>query len=310
MSSDDEAESSSGALLAVAVARAHGVVTVSDDSAGDEPYVLVEEIAERLGLPLTVLLRRIEAGDIPARRIETVDGVRYGLRLGDLGIELDDDGMRASAMEGDQATPGTLPAPLQSGIVFQAEAPERRPARRREPQQPPPWIIHAEVPADHGEGDQPLEVEIGIDQDAALAALAVPPPGRTPFDRRDGDGPRADLASMSLDARELVAGLLDRWEHTLEQRIYTEQRQRFQAELATGQGMVNDLQMELLAVRAEHAAAQAATDRELAGKERELADRERELADARRRAEDAQSLLPAARRPRRGWLRHRHSPRP
>ena len=96
---------------------------------------------------------------------------------------------------------------------------------------------------------------------------------------------------MSLDARELVAGLLDRWERTLEQRIYTEQRQRFQAELVSRQNMVKQLQMELQTARAEHAAAQAEKDRILAGKERELADRERDLAESRWAAEEAERLI-------------------
>ena len=57
----------------------------------NDPYLLVEEVAERLGLPLSVLLNRVEAGDIPATRIEREDGVvHYALRLSDLGIDLDD----------------------------------------------------------------------------------------------------------------------------------------------------------------------------------------------------------------------------
>src|SRR5580692_5909819 len=54
---------------------------------GDEPYLPVEEVAQRLDLPLGILLRRVEAGDVPSRREEGPDGVRYLVRLGDLGIE-------------------------------------------------------------------------------------------------------------------------------------------------------------------------------------------------------------------------------
>ncbi len=142
------------------------------------------------------------------------------------------------------------------------------------------------------------------DQDTVVAELAVPPPGRDAVSLVDAaaSGPRGDLASMSLDARELVAGLLDRWERTLEQRIYTEQRQRFQAELVARQNMVKQLQMELHTARAEHAAAQAEKDRLLAGKERELADRERDLAETRRLAQQAeQETAPTASR-RRRWF--------
>src|SRR6202011_646418 len=67
-------------------------------------------------------------------------------------------------------------------------------------------------------------------------------------------GPRQDLANMSIDPRELVAGLLDRWERTLEQRIHAEQRQRFEAELQARQNLVKQLQMELQVARSEHAA--------------------------------------------------------
>ena len=54
---------------------------------GAEPYLPVEEVARRLDLPLGILLRRVEAGDVPSRREEGPDGVRYMVRLGDLGIE-------------------------------------------------------------------------------------------------------------------------------------------------------------------------------------------------------------------------------
>src|SRR5207244_5813783 len=54
-----------------------------------EPYLPVEEVARRLDLPLGILLRRVEAGDVPARRVEGPDGVRYSLRLSDLGVEPD-----------------------------------------------------------------------------------------------------------------------------------------------------------------------------------------------------------------------------
>jgi hypothetical protein len=87
--------------------------------------------------------------------------------------------------------------------------------------------------------------------------------------------PRRDVASMtSLDPRELVAGLLDRWERTLEQRIYSEQRQRFEAELNARQNLVKQLQLELQTARAEHAAAQAEKDRRLADRDRRISDLE------------------------------------
>jgi hypothetical protein len=366
----------------------------------------VEEVAERLGLPLSVLLHRVEAGDIPARRIETESGVHYALRLGDLGIELDDEGLRSAAIGDDGEEETTLsavfdqddasptvesaivsafnsgPEPLPDGHVGGYDVTGRRveddddlddvraPAdsawsdpdaaepwrdtelpppvwavRPREPQEPPVWLagdpavldedlesedvddvedvedvyVELDAAADFGDDDgipvmphssldaEP-DAEDAADEDTVVAELAVPPPSRHAqmgIVDASSPGPRGDLASMSLDARELVAGLLDRWERTLEQRIYTEQRQRFQAELVARQNMVKQLQMELHTARAEHAAAQAEKDRVLAGKERELADRERDLAESRRIAEEAAREMapPASRRRRWFWSR-------
>jgi hypothetical protein len=407
---------------------------LSEHITSDEPYLLVEEVAERLGLPLSVLLHRVEAGDIPARRVERADGLHYALRLGDLGIELDDEGLRSAAIKGGAEQPGqerasgefepaaaaepsvegaifsafdSGPAPVPAtrngrvdvpaageegealdaagdpGLAWDSSQQGERPwqpaaeppppwaLRQREPQQPPVWLTQepadagqqvGEVDADTREAladtpepiaevpEQPPDVEVvevietveadeylppvfdrdeedvpdGLpalapsfdpeaadqlddDQDTAVAELAVPPPGREPVSLVDAaaSGPRGDLASMSLDARELVAGLLDRWERTLEQRIYTEQRQRFQAELVARQNMVKQLQMELHTARAEHAAAQAEKDRLLAGKERELADRERDLADTRRHAEEAERMVAPAASRRRRWFWNR-----
>ncbi len=416
---------------------------MSDHITSDEPYLLVEEVAERLGLPLSVLLHRVEAGDIPARRVERADGLHYALRLGDLGIELDDQGLRSAAIEDDAAQRETAAAtgdlgdsapaePTVETAIFSAfdsgpapvpgtwnggpatgegededDEPDAAPGwdaaaqlrerpwqpaaepppawalRAREPQEPPVWLTQepdaagepteprhpeaeterAELPAegvetsteaeaeaevdvelidaaDAGEvdggddadeyfaaafdrprdADAPEEMppltpsiapdlpdELDEDEDTAVAELAVPPPVREPVSLVDAaaSGPRGDLASMSLDARELVAGLLDRWERTLEQRIYTEQRQRFQAELVSRQNMVKQLQMELHTARAEHAAAQAEKDRLLAGKERELADRERDLAETRRVAEEAERMATPAASRRRRWFWNR-----
>jgi hypothetical protein len=398
-----------------------GAVQLSKHVTSDEPYLLVEEVAERLGLPLSVLLHRVEAGDIPAQRIESEEGVHYALRLGDLGIELDDEGLRSSAIgddggdsyegsggeeqgddeatlsavfERDEATPSVasaivsafnsgpepLPRPrvgslnvtgrriddedlavgVEAGADREWSDPDslepRRDAellrppwarRAREPQEPPSWLtprpavaeVSHEAPLvdglqsgaelagldvtsapDLGSIDDealtaPAQArmdaqseEVDVDEDQAVAELAVPPPPpseQVGILETGSPGPRGDLASMSLDARELVAGLLDRWERTLEQRIYTEQRQRFQAELVARQNMVKQLQMELHTARAEHAAAQAEKDRVLAEKERELADRERDLAETRRLAQEAERVTAPAASHRRRWFWNR-----
>jgi hypothetical protein len=362
------------------------------EHAGDEPYLRVEDIAERFGLPLAVLLRRVEAGDVPSHRIDTEDGPRYSLRLSDLGIETDEattsaDGAQSAdieepeginafdeadwnggrgrvtpepAWQGEQASAQhTIIAPAWSTRPLEPQQPpvwitadpgraldhsadesEQHEPEQREPEQrepvDAPWIARAEPPApaetpaeappaeeppapaatEPGPSAAPGELHPPAVHAAELhpveslpPAVTAPVPVRAPasslIDPLGGGGPRTDLASMSLDARDLVAGLLDRWERTLEQRIYTEQRQRFQVELSARQNMVRELQMELQTARAEHAAAQAEKDRLLAAKERELADRERDLAETRRYVEEAErgGGSPDARR--RRWFRAR-----
>ena len=379
----------------------------------DEPYLLVEEVAARLGLPLSVLLRRVEAGDVPSRRVERDDGMHYALRLSDLGIETGDGGVHDppdddepdgisvfDSEETNRAERETRPGAdgpedegrLDDEVAFDhswapggaradsepaAEAAETlaphpdhqtiTPAwstRPIEPRRPPEWItatpLHRAEPVDAAPmastlpnpelstALEPTPVEPAV-VEAPAAATAAPqprPPAPVPAEqaveavepeppRAPGPvaetppaaaptaepprplpastlfeplatGPRTDLASMSLDARDLVAGLLDRWERTLEQRIYTEQRQRFQVELTARQNMVKELQMELQTARAEHAAAQAEKDRLLAEKERQLAERERDLAETRRYVEEAErggQASPEARR--RRWFRPR-----
>jgi hypothetical protein len=215
---------------------------------GDEPYLPVEEVAQRLDLPLGILLRRVEAGDVPSRREEGPDGVRYLVRLGDLGIESPMSDMPAA------------PAP---------------PA--------PPATLNHETPAD----PIPTVDVVGTAQPSSWPDKVVPPPAEELAAEATSHGragsmieigsnePRRDVASMtSLDPRELVAGLLDRWERTLEQRIYSEQRQRFEAELNSRQNLVKQLQLELQTARAEHAAAQAEKDRRLADRDRRISELE------------------------------------
>ena len=290
---------------------------MTEHVAVDEEYLLVEEVADRLGLPLAVLMRRVEAGDIPARRIENENGVHYILRLTDLGIE---DAAPGAEEDEDAGPYGVATARDDQGSepeVATVDLTGRRIAEDdREPAQPaPPWFRDEPVNSedDHHEHEdqvEPVAVEVVDRADAETAvdvtvdepapAVVAPVPAAIIAEERS---PHGDLSAMSLDARELVAGLLDRWERTLEQRIYTEQRQRFQGELTARQNMVKQLQMELHTVRAEHAAAQAEKDRQLAEKERELADRERDLADARRLAEETERLLaPAASARRRRWF--------
>lgn len=248
-------------------------LTPPPDTLDEEPYLSVEAVAERLGVPLGILTRRVEAGDVPSRRTEGPEGVRYSLRLSDLGIEpADEEEVEIEATAAPlpvaevagMATPRPIAA-VTAEIVAEIEAEIRAEAEADAAVPPPPPSLSREP--------QP-------------APPAVPPsaPELTVLGGRLSAGPRADLATMTLDAREVVGGLLDRWERTLEQRIYAEQRQRFESELIARQNHVKQLQLELQASRAENAAAQAEKDRLLLEKERQLAEREREVAQLRTQA--------------------------
>src|SRR5260370_28812826 len=57
---------------------------IRHDVTDDELELPVEEVAARLGLPAAMLIRRIEAGDIPARRTDDEDGAHYTVRIADL----------------------------------------------------------------------------------------------------------------------------------------------------------------------------------------------------------------------------------
>jgi hypothetical protein len=212
--------------------------------------------------------------------------VHFLVRLGDLGIEGASEDMGEQL---DATAPVAIPAPIALLPSLDMAVP------------PPPPLIEDEPAA----GDESQNVDVvGTAQHASawpdkvvpspaeeLAAEAMNSHGRggTLIDAGSNE-PRRDVASMtSLDPRELVAGLLDRWERTLEQRIYSEQRQRFEAELNSRQNLVKQLQLELQTARAEHAAAQAEKDRR-------LADRDRRISDLEARFPDTQDVAAKRRR--------------
>jgi len=85
-----------------------------------------------------------------------------------------------------------------------------------------------------------------------------------------------------LDPRDLVAGLLDHWERSVERRVHVEQMQRFESELAARRSLVEELQSQLQAVRAGSGAPPADNDRALVERERAVAERERAVADRER----------------------------
>lgn len=230
-------------------------ISVTAQPHAEDPYIPVEELAQRLDIPLALILRRIEAGDVPARRIAGSEGSGWGLRLSDLGIE-----------------PGA-----QDDEAAEAEAPPPAAAAVDTPSEP--------VAPDVAEGvEEPAAAVVEPDPvpEAPLAGTPVEPDSmfsrRVTRYERGTRGPRSEVAGMVIDSRELVSGLLDRWEHTLEQRIHIEQRQRFEAELNARQNLVKQLQLELQTARAEHAAYAADRDRRQAELERQVSDLRRELA--------------------------------
>jgi hypothetical protein len=213
-----------------------------------DPYLPIEEVAQRLDLPLPILLRRAEAGDIPVRRVEGPSGPTFTLRLSDLGVEPD--------------------AGAETGVAT-AKAPESEP--------PSVTIV--------GSARQWSTTPEPDDAVAQLVPAIERPDSRFPSD------PHQEVAAMTLDPRELVAGLLDRWERTLEQRIYAEQRQRFEAELNARQNLVKQLQLELQTVRAENTAAMADRDRRLADAQRTIGQLQQELTETRAAASKRRGLF-------------------
>jgi hypothetical protein len=254
------------------------VETSTSEAAPDEQYLPIEEVAERLDLPLGLLIRRVEAGDVPARRVDGPDGAHYRVRLSDLGLSVPE---REPEPEPEPMKPnedGTADAEPGLDLVGSA-----KPSSWPDKVVPPPAEELAAV-------SRPAASTASTNGSAAPAPVA-PQPAAAPRDAAlVNSSPRAEVANMALDPRELVAGLLDRWERTLEQRIYAEQRQRFETELNSRQNVLKQLQLELQAARAEHAAAQA-------DKDRRLAEREREISDLRRSLENPQEPVK-----KRGWF--------
>ncbi len=287
---------------------------------GAEPYLPVEEVARRLDLPLGILLRRVEAGDVPSRREDGPDGVHFLVRLGDLGIE--------SPVDERPSAPTPPPAAIDQQTNDQSQSVDvmgtaqqpvvQQPAIQQHPEPVSPGasqtepVAPAQSAAEQPAPAQPARAQPAPAQPAPVPAAqlptswpdkVVPPPAEELAAEAESshgragalidigsNEPRRDVAAMtSLDPRELVAGLLDRWERTLEQRIYSEQRQRFEAELNARQNLVKQLQLELQTARAEHAAAQAEKDRR-------LADRDRRISDLEARFPDTQDVAAKRRR--------------
>ena len=234
---------------------------------GEEEYLPIEEVAQRLDLPLGVLIRRVEAGDVPARRTEGPDGAHYSVRLSDLGFAPE----RAATASNDE------PESAAAGDGVELVGTPALPSSWPDKVVPAPAEELAAVSAQNSHETLAEARRVNGATPPSKPAIAPDRPQPSSEVGLVSATPRGEVANMRLDPRELVAGLLDRWERTLEQRIYAEQRQRFETELNARQNLLKQLQLELQTARAEHAAAQADKDRRLADREREIADLQREI---------------------------------
>ena len=284
-------------------------VPVSETDPDQELWV--EEVASRLGLPVAMLIRRIEAGVLPARGIPQESGVRYRVRAATFSLP-------AEAEPAAEAPPAfSLPA-------------DADPAAPAAPDAPPAFSIPAPsaplVPAGAAENAEPRPPS-----GETTAAASPAPPGAHPLvgvveARRDTLPEQARLvdgealSTATLDAKELVAALLDRFERTLDQRLHAEYELRFTAHVAAQQRRIAELEAEVAArvhaaaqhaaalerTREEHAAALAVRDRRhqaatadveaLRVRADRLGERDAALDSIRREAATLQSDLAAARR--------------
>ena len=294
----------------------------------DSEYVQIETVAETLGIPVSLIKRRVEVGDVPSHKIRENGTVAYYVRWEDLGIvppaseaespvpekvNLEDfveqdpwGGLSGSTscVEESSTTPDEA-SEVHSGTYPEISDDTTDPWGESSPSSESAYVSpeadasstvdtvtgypvsEAEVPQTVAEDDQDiLTVQLtGVSQSLPDVESHVVQFGSdtasTPLVQESPAGFRQEVSSMQLDAREIVSGLLDRWEHTLEQRIYAEHRQRFETELLSRQSTVKNLQMEIQTSRAQHAADLAQKDRLIAERERHIAECEREIRDLR-----------------------------
>ena len=180
------------------------------------------------------------------------------------------DPSRLYAQAEDEQDPFFVPAPSAAdfaappapGFSFDQTAAE--PATPAGAQDEPPVFEAAESTAEPYD-EEPTAFSAEAEQEALpVEPEPVTPPSALVSAEVAGAGA---LAINSIDARELVAGLFERWERALEQRIQAEQRLRFEAELEQRMRQVRDLRQELELTRKAQAA--------------ELAEREREMMELR-----------------------------
>jgi hypothetical protein len=183
----------------------------------------------------------------------------------------------AGPVDSDYAPP---PPPVASGpVTAPAEPVDSDYAAPPPPVASGPFTAPAEPVDDEEEEEAPfgrdeeedeeeiLAVEDGLDLEAPLPSEVLGVPEKVEVPRPSAlaaaQGPDSALAVNSIDARELVAGLFERWERALEQRIQAEQRLRFEAELERRLRQVRDLRQELDNTRKSTAAQLAEREQEV-----------------------------------------------
>ncbi len=303
--------------------RGHSAVSTVDSE-----YVQIETVADTLGIPVSLIKRRVEVGDVPSHKIRENGTVVYYVRWDDLGISAptSSDASQAAGkvnledfVEEDPwgGLSGTTSCFEETGIATEvfpesgtetatgipvaeedpwvndtsaptapdSDTPEEATFTASEGASVMPAAGDAESEPEGGETQETPTVQLtGVSQSTAVESHVVQLPSDTLSSQLPAESPagfRQEVSAMHLDAREIVSGLLDRWEHTLEQRIYAENRQRFETELLARQSTVKNLQMEIQTSRAQHAADLAQKDRLIAERERHIAECEREIRDLR-----------------------------
>jgi chromosome segregation ATPase len=163
-----------------------------------------------------MLIRRIEDGVVPARSVPAPDGVRYRMRAAWV-----PDGQSRPVVGGALASPPEEADAAGAGHVEVAGRPagsaERTAAQPHTPEDTPPPIRAvvevATVPADLDHARDIVEGE--------------------------------PMSTALMDARELVAALLDRFERTLELRLRAENRLQGADEIATRDRRIGQLERDL-----------------------------------------------------------------
>ncbi|MGH7612174.1 MAG: hypothetical protein ACREN4_09165 [Candidatus Dormibacteria bacterium] len=349
-----------------------------------DDFLTIDEVASRLALPLEMIQRRIESGDIPVHWVEVSGKLEMRVSAGEIGVESEGasptpfptpQGLEAPE-SAESAPPADPPEPSTWSVRDSVANPTAWPAEPTptevappaaealpEPESQAPWevspdsdlkaaelgptgapvwradpntwedeplhdqpeALSAEEPGSYtppgsdaffpapeepapeafpapaaasaslpylgddddeeaapfaGDEDETLveevttEIEVGVPLPGPMAAAAEPVDVPRPSALAAAQGPESALALNSLDARELVAGLFERWERALEQRIQAEQRLRFEAELERRMRQVRDLRQELENTRKATAAQLAEREQEVMALRNKLRDQD------------------------------------